>query len=234
MFFQLIVMLTVMMFKANMIFMARNVLLTGYDTHLGYEIGSFLNKEGYNVLATVETSLEDKQNEEDVNTISWKPSSSISAKNLLLQTRTFFETVDEIITIYRPIKEGIRFQDYTNQEISNILTNYLFSSLYLCKESLQLLRKQKQGNLTIIIYEETGDSHNKAIDACVYEGFRGFATSLIGEYTDKRVTVFDSKASETDSFLEYYYDLIRSMPKKYPYGKYVKHKDRRNFFWNNK
>jgi len=222
-------MLTVGVFEVNIQFaMKKNILLTGFDTHLGNEIGKFLIKQGHKLLATIEGTPQEEETDSPLKTVVWRPASPLSAKNLLLQSRGHFTQLDEVILLFSPIKEGIRFQNMTNQDISGALNTHFLSSLYLCREALMHLDRQNSGHLTIIIYEENSDTSGKALDQGIYQGFREFASALIKEYSDGRVTVFDSRAGEIESFLDYYYNLLSQKESKYPLGKYNRHSDRKN------
>lgn len=207
--------------------MQKNILITGKDTYIGNELCKDFLSRGQKVLATVESAKHPPAGEENLTIKQWNPLSSISAKNLVLDSRNDVGPLDTAIIVFSPAKSGIPFDQTSFRDIETGIDQYIKGRIFLCKEVYNHMIKQGKGALIILIYEENAEK-TTPLESSYFGAIRSFCESLLKE-RQLDMYVIDSTSKDPELFLDYLQNTLKDT-KKNPPGKYYRHSDKRGFF----
>lgn len=230
--------------------MARCVFITDLDSDLGFELAKTYLDAQYQVFGTI-SSFETKKSSSDqkadqpigeqtageprdrlgklkddfgeaLQTGVWNRHSPVSAKNMLLQARSRFRTIDSYLLIGNPRPFGSVLHTTDIRPLDEGVDNWIKGNLFLLREILRAQLEAGNGMLAMICL-----NHNRpelAMEEAVRQAFLGISQSLLKSYHDSCVNVnaFESDARSPRDFAAYVFRHLSERGSKIA-GKILRH-----------
>ncbi len=225
--------------------MGKTVLITDINTTLGEQLGKLFLANGYSVTGTISfkpqstesTQVKGETNGERFISLRWTKSSPVSARNVVLQTRNKFETIDiTIITQIFPAQNKL-FNEVEFHKIEALVDENAIGPLFLAREILKYYYQRPPENLKIlsfIQYSESPLNYSTPIEAFLKRGIEGFvkSQSQINENPQIITNSFFSRINRIESpreYAEYIFSSLTEKPQKID-GKTITYSGKKLFF----
>jgi NADP-dependent 3-hydroxy acid dehydrogenase YdfG len=225
--------------------MARCVFITDLDSDLGFELAKTYLDAHYQVFGTTSsdqtktaasTHETDEPAGEQHDRLAklkegfgealqigvWNRHSPASAKNMLLQARSRFRTIDSYLLIGNPKAFGSVLHTADIRPLDEGVDCWIKGNLFLLREILRAQLEAGSGMLAMICL-----NHNRpelAIEEAVRQAFLGVTQSLLKNYHDSCVNVnaFESDAGSPRDFAAYVFRNLSEKGAKLA-GKILRH-----------
>lgn len=204
--------------------MKKNILITGQNKLLKKSLTDIFLNKGYHVITT--HTEKQKTKTKALHIIPWNMRSPLSTKNVLLDAASQQGDLDEIIILF-PWAQIIKpFHETSSAEIEWAVDIELKSNLFIIKESIAHLQKEKGGTLSLVYYIP-GTEILPPLDALGSGGFTGLVKSLFTFYQNEKTSInsYVSSSTETEEYAEYIFKTIDERQKPV-HGKYYKYSEK--------
>lgn len=190
--------------------MSRTVLITDIDTPLGFDLSKTFLEQGDRVIGTVADPEKDNSiktlNSSSFTLKRWQRSSSISAKNLLLNIINEFDSLDEALLLQPPSLPAKLLHEVTTAEIEQGVDFWVKGNLFLLKEILDIFNRHRGGVLALINYsphDSTGIL--PPLESALRGSFQALAKSLFSSYSRKNLYIngFESNTVQSSDFSDF-------------------------------
>ncbi len=225
--------------------MGKNVLITEITNPIGQELGKVFSINGYNVIGTNSSktnSVESSQPSGEIKggkiiSLKWTKSSPVSARNVVLQARNKFETIDIAIIIQIFPGQNKLFNEIEFHKIESLIDENAIGPLFLAREILKHYyqnRPKETKILSFIQYSESPLNYSTPLEAFLRKGIEGFIKSQaqINENPEIIMNLFFSRINRIESPREYAEYIFLSLTEraKKTNGKILNYSGKRRLF----
>jgi hypothetical protein len=130
--------------------------------------------------------------------IAWNPRSPLSARTVITETRTAFETIDEVIIVFSADTGRKEFHELSFADIEKTVDEDVKGFSFLTREVFGALQRQKKGILSFAHYDG-GAEVLSPLQAAASGAFRSFGSALFAQYQNEPFTMYGYYSSLGDS-----------------------------------
>ncbi len=201
--------------------MNNSILIADQDSRCGKKITDKLLMNNIKVIQTVVNKKplkEEKDNEEEsreqmLSRLDWNCFSTISPKNIILQSKHFSEFTTAAV-VFTPPEAAQSFINQTHIEIQKSIDFYFRSLVTITKEIINDLRKKPGSYLYLILNSRNRDDLYTSI-------YKSFINSVISSSCDSVfINGIENSFEEPEQFAEYFYNILQKERK--TAGKWLK------------
>jgi len=134
----------------------------------------------------------------------WVPGSSLSPRNILLQSLRDQGEAENSFLIYTAGKTGEPFHTASSASIQRLLDQKVKSYLFFWKELVGHYVNRRKGRLSVILHSEPGTLRDP-INAGTYGMFRALITSSLQAYQQEpfRMGLFESESEDLEGYINH-------------------------------
>ena len=209
--------------------MNNSLLIADQDSRCGKKITDIFLLNEYKVIQTVvnknpskkQKETEEEKSEHKLIRLDWNCFSTISPKNIILQTKqsTGFNTAAVIFT---PPEAAASFINQSHIEIQKSIDFYFRSLITITKEIINELRKKSPAYLYLVLNSKNRDEMYTSI-------YRSFINSVLQDTDDcLHINGVENNYENPEQFAEYFYSLL--IKEKRTGGKWYRQIQMNSFF----
>ena len=163
------------------------------------------------VTASFSETREVKESDEGglLTAYTWVPGSSLSPRNILLQSHRDQGEAENAFLIYTVGKTGEPFHTASSASIQRLLDQKVKSYLFFWKELVGHYVSRRKGRLSVILHSEPGTLRDP-LNAGTYGMFRSLVIASLQAYQKEpfRMGLFESESEDLEGFTSYILDLM--------------------------
>ena len=184
------------------------------NSRCGLKITDKLIMNNYKVIQTIvnkNTSTEESENEESspeekLRQVDWNCFSTISPKNIILQSRQF-ANFNTAAVVFTPPEISDPFISLSHIEIQKSIDFYFRSLITMTKEIINDLGKRTQANLYLILNSQNKEEMFTAV-------YKAFISSALQNSTDSLlINGVENSFQDPELFADYFYNILQKEKK---------------------
>jgi len=198
--------------------MAKNILITDADTHIGYELLKLSIKRGDSVIATT-SQTEDLSSYQAfegklLELVYWNRKSAPSTRNVLLKVQNTFNTLDIALVLKPSITNPEPINICKFATIEKAVDERITGTLFLVKEILKYYIKAKKGLLSLInMYPEKPEESN-FLENTITGSFRGLSEGLCSSFKQQDIFIHRFQTAFSTDINEYADFILKTIDSK--------------------
>ena len=216
--------------------MEKTILVTGKDTFLGNEISKFFLGQGARVGVSITPRNQDShpslEQDERLLTVPWYRRSSISAKNLVLQTVNQLGPLDEAWIIFTQEHEKTALGETSASVLEESLDESLKGLVFLTRELLLAQAARPEFRLIFVFFDEDRLELDP-LCALQYEGAKAFVSSVLANARRKNhlIWAYEAAHPQADAFAQFVLSHPRNPENKtFGPGRWSLFEEKKNLF----
>jgi NAD(P)-dependent dehydrogenase (short-subunit alcohol dehydrogenase family) len=191
----------------------KTILLTDTHTPLGWNLLKALLVEGTNVVAAPSDKQEDgpRKNPYDslkkknLAVVPWNRTSPLSSKNLILQGRQKFQSLDAALILLPPLPPAVPFAELKYLDVETVLDVWLKGSILLARDLLAHFSLKEAGALSFVGLSLPKSDGDSLLDDLCREALIVVWNALVkaGREHDLCVNLFLSRAVDPKAYADF-------------------------------